>query len=145
MIIVDSMLGKLSRYLRMMGYDIEYIGNDKDDSFIINKSEGRLILTRDKLLHDRIQNSILLKSYRTLEQLEELKDKLPRPEHNFMELCSICGSVLEKTDERINLPAYVNKQAKEIFFCKGCNKFYWEGSHTDNFRKMVERIGFEVH
>jgi uncharacterized protein with PIN domain len=145
MMIVDSMLGKLSKYLRMMGYDIEYVENDKDDSFIINKSEGCLVITRDKLLHDRIKNSIFLKSYRPLDQLRELKDKLPKPEHNFMELCSICGSVLEKTNENASLPDYVNKQAKEIFYCKKCDKFYWEGGHTDNFRKMVERIGFEVH
>jgi uncharacterized protein with PIN domain len=145
MIVIDSMLGKLSKYLRMMGYDIEYIENDKDDSFIINVSKGCLVVTRDKLLHERINNSILLKTYRTLDQLRELKDKLPKPDHGFMELCSVCGSVLEKTKENSNFPDYVNKQAKEIFYCKKCDKYYWEGSHTDNFRKMVERIGFEVH
>ncbi|MCL5873994.1 MAG: Mut7-C RNAse domain-containing protein [Candidatus Thermoplasmatota archaeon] len=145
MIIVDSMLGKLARYLRMIGYDVEYIGNDKDDSYIISISKDKLILTRDKQLHERLDNSILLKSYSPIEQLAELRDRLPSVEHGFMELCSLCGGVVERTQVRSDLPDYVSKQATEIFYCKSCDKYYWNGSHTDNFRKMLERIGYEVH
>ena len=38
MIIADSMLGKLSRYLRMIGYEVEYMDSDKDDSYIAGLS-----------------------------------------------------------------------------------------------------------
>ncbi len=144
MIIADSMLGKLCRYLRMIGYEVEYIENDKDDSYIISISENNLILTRDRQLHERLANSVLIKSYKSIDQLKELKGKLPAPRHSFMELCSICGRLLEKTEKRGEMPDYVNKDAEEVYYCKSCNKFYWNGSHTDNFRRMVERIGFEI-
>ncbi len=145
MIVVDSMLGKLSRYLRMMGYDVEYIQNDKDDSYIINTSKNNLVLTRDKQLHERLRNSLLIQSYIPIGQLEELRGKLPSPEHGYMDLCSSCGSVVVKTEMRDGLPEYVNRDATELFYCKSCDRYYWNGSHTATFRKMVERIGFEIH
>ncbi|MEM0134296.1 MAG: Mut7-C RNAse domain-containing protein [Thermoplasmatales archaeon] len=144
MIIADSMLGKLSRYLRMIGYDVEYIESDKDDSYIINKSKNNLILTRDKQLHQKVSESILIRSFNALDQLVELNGKLPTPPHHFMELCSICGGFLEKIERNDRLPDYVNKEAKEIFYCKRCDKYYWNGSHTEGFKKMMERIGIEV-
>ena len=144
MIIADSMLGKLSRYLRMIGYEVEYMDSDKDDSYIAGLSGDNLILTRDKQLHDRAKGSILIKSFDPVDQLAEIKGKMPVPQHKFMELCSICGSVLDKVEKNDNLPSYVNKEAGEIFRCNKCGKFYWDGSHTENFRKMLGRIGIEV-
>ncbi len=145
MIIADSMLGKLARYLRIIGYDVKYIEKDKDDSYIISISENNLILTRDKLLHGKLKNSVLIESHDSERQLAELKGALPAPEHRFMELCSICGHSLESVENRIELPEYVNKDAKQIFRCNSCNRYYWNGSHMENFRKMVERVGFEIH
>lgn len=145
MIIADSMLGKLSRYLRMIGYDVEYIESDRDDSYVIERSEGNLVITRDKALHSRIEGSILLRSYEPTDQLKEISGRLPAVEHGFMELCSICGSKLRKVEGGIDLPEYVNKQADTIFYCDRCDKFYWNGSHTVNFKRMLEEVGFEVH
>ncbi len=145
MIVVDSMLGKLSRYLRMLGYDVEYVGNDKDDSFIINNSRGKLLLTRDKALHERVSSSILLKSYDPLMQLEELKGKLPNPDHGMFEACSECGSPLEGVSKGSEVPEYVSSEAKEVFYCRKCDRYYWDGSHTKNFRRLMESIGIEVH
>ncbi|MCL4333218.1 MAG: Mut7-C RNAse domain-containing protein [Candidatus Thermoplasmatota archaeon] len=145
MIIVDSMLGKLSRYLRLIGYEVEYIGSDKDDSYIISICKDRLMITRDRQLHERVANSILLRSFDTLEQLKELKGKLPPAEHSFMELCSVCGTIVERAELNGDVPDYVNKNAKEIFRCKKCGRYYWNGSHTDHFRKQMEMIGYEIH
>ncbi len=139
------MLGKLSRYLRMIGYDVRYVESDKDDSYIISISENNLLLTRDRQLHERVDNSILVGSFRSIEQLDEIRGRLPHPEHGFMELCSICGQTLSKVNSKEGLPDYVNKSATEIFYCSMCNKYYWNGSHTENFRKMMERIGLEIH
>jgi len=129
MIIADSMLGKLARYLRIIGYDVKYIEKDKDDSYIISISEDNLILTRDKLLHGRLKNSVLIQSYHSERQLAELRGVLPVPEHRFMELCSICGFRLESVDNGDELPEYVNKDAKQIFRCNSCDRYYWNGSH----------------
>ncbi|MEM0140686.1 MAG: Mut7-C RNAse domain-containing protein [Thermoplasmatales archaeon] len=144
MIIADSMLGKLSTYLRLLGYDVEYVTNDKDDSFIMEKSRTSLVLTRDKALHQRIPSSILVKAYDPREQIREIFPKLPKPEHSSLELCSICGLKTEEVKSRDGLPDYVNKTAEKIFYCKRCDKYYWEGSHTKNFMEMMRRLGIEV-
>ncbi len=144
MIVVDSMLGRLSRYLRMIGYEVEYVDNGKEDSYIVDISKENLVITMDKQLHERLENSILIKSFSPQEQLAELKGKLPDPEHGFLDLCSKCGSVLDIVKSKDGLPDYVNRNSGEIFYCRKCEKYYWHGSHTDNFRTMLERIGFEI-
>ncbi len=144
MIIADSMLGKLARYLRIMGYEVEYITPDRDDDFIVNNSQGNLVLTRDRELHSRINSSILIKSYDPIDQLLEIKDRLPAPTFRSWELCPICSFRLEKVESRNGLPDYVSKIAEEIFYCPRCNKYYWQGSHTSNFKKMMESIGLEI-
>lgn len=144
MIIADSMLGKLSRYLRIMGYEVEYITSEKDDDFIVKMSNGNVVLTRDKELHQRIPGSILIKGYEPLDQLIEIIDKLPEPKYKPWELCPICSSKLEIVTGRKDFPEYVSKVAEEIFYCRKCDKYYWKGSHTSNFRKMMESIGLEI-
>jgi len=144
MIIVDSMLGKLARYLRIMGYEVYYITPDKDDDFIVRNSGDNIVVTRDRELHSRLKNSILIKSYEPIEQIAELKELLPKPEFNSWELCPICSCKLEKVESRENLPDYVSKFAEDIFYCPKCNKYYWQGSHTTNFKKMMESIGLEI-
>ncbi len=144
MIIADSMLGKLARYLRIIGYEVMYINPDIGDDSIVNMGRENIVLTRDKNLHSRIENSILIKSYNALEQLAEIKDKLPSPKFKPWELCPICSGKLVKIDKRGNLPDYVSKFAQEIYYCGKCDKYYWKGSHTKNFKKMMESIGLEI-
>ncbi|MEM0073477.1 MAG: Mut7-C RNAse domain-containing protein [Thermoplasmatales archaeon] len=144
MIIVDSMLGKLAKYLRMLGYDVEYITNDKDDSYIVEKSKICKVITRDKELHKRIPNSILVTDYNPKEQLKEVYRELPKPEHGFLELCTECGLKTLEIQSREDLPEYVNKNAEKIFYCTRCGKYYWKGSHISNFVVMLESLGIEV-
>lgn len=144
MIIVDSMLGKLSRYLRMIGYEVEYITNEKDDSYILSRCKGNLVLTRDKLLRQKVLDSILVNSHEPLAQLKQILPNLPKPEHNFLDLCTVCGNILNRARKSGELPDYVSNDTTEIFYCEACKKYYWNGSHTKNFAKMMESIGLEI-
>ncbi|HEY3346611.1 MAG TPA: Mut7-C RNAse domain-containing protein, partial [Nitrospirota bacterium] len=52
---VDAMLGKLARWLRILGYDTTYRQEIADDELVRNAlDEGRIILTRDTLLVKRL-------------------------------------------------------------------------------------------
>lgn len=44
--IADVMLGRLARWLRLMGYDVLY--GDFEDDDIIASAKGRTVLTRDR-------------------------------------------------------------------------------------------------
>ena len=144
MLVADSMLGKLARYLRMLGHNVTYIPSDRDDSSIIEEYRDYIILTRDKNLNGRAPNSILIKSYMPIDQLREVFPKLPPPEHGPWELCPFCSSELERVAEKTNLPEYVSRIAKEIFVCRKCGRYYWKGTQSTNFAKMMEGIGIEI-
>ncbi|MGB9623073.1 MAG: Mut7-C RNAse domain-containing protein, partial [Candidatus Bathyarchaeia archaeon] len=52
--LLDSMFGSLARWLRICGYDAEYLKNIQDDEIIQRSlAEKRIILTRDKLLYKK--------------------------------------------------------------------------------------------
>jgi uncharacterized protein with PIN domain len=144
MIVTDSMLGKLTVYLRMLGYDVKYISSDRGDSYVEEQSSGNILLTRDRDLHRRVKNSIFLSSYDPREQLKEVIGKLPPPDHGFLEVCTVCGSLIEEVKDRENLPEYVNRRASKIYKCPGCGRYYWDGSHTENFRRILRGLGIEV-
>jgi hypothetical protein len=62
----DSMLGRLARWLRILGYDVVYETSISDDDLIAKAlRENRIILTMDRELADRksAKNALLLKSY----------------------------------------------------------------------------------
>ena len=52
--LADAMLGKLTRWLRMLGQDVEYSTKLSDDELLASaKAEGRILLTRDFELYQR--------------------------------------------------------------------------------------------
>ncbi len=71
----DSMLGRLARWLRILGYDVVYETSISDDDLIAKAlRENRIILTMDRELADResARNVLLLKSYDYKEQLKNV-------------------------------------------------------------------------
>ncbi len=144
MIVLDAMLGKLSRYLRMLGYDIIIIDSSVQDEEIIKKHHDDLILTRDKDLARKIKNSIYVVNDNPAAQLKEVIDKLPSPENEKFSICTECGSKLAKVTDISNLPPFVPREAGDIYFCERCEKYYWNGSHIRNFKKSLEKMGIEI-
>jgi len=116
------MLGKLSRYLRMMGYSVIY--TQESDDKILEMLDDCLLLTRDKHLCERAGwRCIYIASGNIKDQLAQLHLELgldlrlpPRPSR-----CSICNSPL----------AYKGKvKDREIWVCPQCGQPYWYGSHV---------------
>ena len=155
--LVDSMLGKLSRFLRMFGYDTVY-ANDLIDVFKLDpvpdeklieyaKKSDRYIITKDYLLFKRYnEKSLHLKGEGTYNYLNQLK-KNPRLEFNFkieQARCSKCNSELKKIEDKQQIKYLVLKETfnhyDEFFKCLNprCKKIYWKGSHIED---IVKRIG----
>lgn len=144
MIVLDAMLGKLSRYLRMLGYNVIIVDSSVQDDEIVMKYSDYLILTRDRDLARRMKNSIYVVSDSPASQLKEVLEKLPEPENEKFSICTQCGMKLIKVNDISNLPSYVPKDAGEIYFCQNCQKYYWVGSHIQNFRKSMGKMGIEI-
>lgn len=128
------MLGKLARWLRMVGQDVELASKELSDHEIKEKSdlENRKILTRDKELSEGNPNAYFVP--------EKLEEQLRFLSHEFgIELditpkrCSKCNGKLVETTR--GLPKDIEKGWK----CLDCGQKYWEGSHWRRIRKVLEK------
>ncbi|MCM8817561.1 MAG: Mut7-C RNAse domain-containing protein [Candidatus Omnitrophica bacterium] len=148
--IADGMLGRLARWLRLIGYDTEYFSG-KDKYFLAYKArnEKRIVLTRDRkfvLQHKSI--SILIESENLLSQLKEVKRKLNLSfnRDRFFSLCSICNQPLEPknlSDVVNQVPPYVAKTQKNFSQCKKCGRIYWQATHWEKMLNFIKELDHE--
>ncbi|MFO7933711.1 MAG: Mut7-C RNAse domain-containing protein [Bacteroidales bacterium] len=142
--ILDTHLGKLAKYLRMLGFDSLYRNDFEDQEMIeIAAREKRIILTRDKLLlkSARITHGYYVRSTEKHHQLREVVQKFDLySQFQSFTRCMTCNSELvPKKKEEIKhlLEPHTVEEFNEFFFCPSCRKVYWKGSH---FRKMESFI-----
>ena len=153
--IADSMLGRLARWLRLIGYDTLYYPHIEDSLILrIAREEDRTLLTRDtRLVKVRgLKDFLLLKENDPFEQLKNviltfslISHSTPGKSLNIPELCrcSLCNQVLDsvpKEDAKMHVPEYVFQTSDSFKHCKNCSRFYWKGTHHDLLRKKLKEI-----
>ncbi len=153
--VVDGMLGKLARWLRLAGHDVSYIGDDKlppreQDNTLLKRAEleQRTLLTSDLALHRRaVKNrvrSTFVRKIDVVPQLVEISNRIGRrmelnPENSR---CPVCNGVLRMADKvKIKglVPKSVVKVHREFWRCTKCAKTYWRGSHWKTIIQMASR------
>lgn len=145
--ISDVHLGKLSKYLRMLGFDTLYNTNFTGEEIIkISLKEIRTILTRDTGILKRNEVTHAAYVYGTYpeEQLVNIIKRfdLKRIIKEFSR-CLECNSLLSKIEkDKIadKIPPKVKTFQNEFYICNGCKKIYWKGSHFENMSKLIEKI-----
>ena len=146
--LADSSLGRLSKWLRILGYDTVYCRGDADRIFLRKaEREGRAVLTRRKDVLSRQHPGIVLfvESDRVEGQLVEVLGKLdlkPEPEKLFS-LCLRCNESLKaaKPEEVQSLvPDYVFRTQSEFRVCPGCGGVFWPGTHRERALSTLRRI-----
>jgi uncharacterized protein with PIN domain len=146
--LADSMLGKLAKWLRVMGYDTHYQRSYRADTIDQLVKDGRRLLSRHKETVDHYGDAILLNSHHVEGQLAELKEFVPlSPDQSkLFSRCLICNVLLEKAalnDARENVPVYVFFQnTGKIRYCPSCKRYYWPGSHRTKMVRQLEEWGF---
>ena len=145
--ICDVHLGKLSRLLRLLGFDTLY-RNDYSDEQIVDISllEKRCILTRDRgiLKRKAVTHGYCVRSTMPEEQANEVLARFDlyaqaRP----FSLCIECGGTIERADSSSVLPVLAEKTKEcydEFYKCNSCNRVYWQGSHFDALKKTVQSL-----
>lgn len=145
--ILDVHLGKLARYLRLLGVDTFY-ENDYDDATIthIAAYENRIVLTRDVglLKHKPIKWGYWLRSQHSDEQLREVlvRFDLESQLAPFARCMACNGKIQEvekQTIEHVLEPK--TKQYFQTFYqCVHCLHVYWKGSHFDKMQGFLQRL-----
>lgn len=150
MVVVDGMLGKLARWLRMLGVPVLYKEAWSDEELLqLALEKGVLLLTRDKELARRARRadvSVLLLPQARIEDL--LATVLPvigeRPVFDQSSaLCPLCGATLSKVGrEEVagKVPQRVLAAYSEFYVCANCGQVYWAGSHMRQIEATLERV-----
>jgi uncharacterized protein with PIN domain len=146
--IVDRMLGKLAKQLRMLGYDtLYYRGEDVYPLIRLGRQEGRVILTRNtKLIPRRPEDMI----FRITEdhpqfQLKELiqKANIKMDEGKVFSRCLLCNTLLDSISRKEvegKVPDFIFHHQEEFFRCPQCQRIYWPGSHQENMKKRIKEL-----
>ena len=145
--VLDSHLGKLSRHLRLLGFDSMYKKIFPDQEIIlISIKEKRIVLTRDIGL---LKNKVIRYGYwlRSSDPMKQLKEILKRfnlyLKIKSFSLCLECNGKIKRVAKRkiVNeLPSLVKEYYKEFYQCQDCQKIYWQGSHYERLNKIVSEV-----
>jgi len=140
--LVDAMLGKLAKWLRILGYDVLYYRDLEDEQLIrLAEAEGRVLLTGDEELGRR--RGILISSDDWREQLHELVGVIELDRRSVFTRCIECNLPLERisrAEVEGLVPPYVFATQEEFGRCPQCGRIYWKGTHFQSALAEVERI-----
>ena len=145
--VLDTHLGRLAAYLRMMGFDTLYRNCYTDDQLAgISRGERRILLTRDVGLLKRgaVTHGYFIRETDSRRQLTEVVSRfhLARLAKPFSR-CLRCNAPLESVpseDVRAHLPPRTAALYQEFRRCPECARVYWEGGHYRRMRAIVESL-----
>jgi len=144
--IADCHLGKLAKYLRIMGIDTLFFPHiEDDDLIIIANDEDRIIITRDRDLSQRKNApALFLEPTDTKAQLKTLIDYYELKEHPVpFRRCIVCNTqlqVIEKEKIIDRLPEKVKKYFDYFEYCPTCDRIYWQGDHYKHMMEFLEEV-----
>lgn len=142
------MLGKLVKWLRVMGYDT------RRRSFTSRKEIEHSLATGRKLLSRRVQTVtaypevLFIESDHVGDQLGEVREAgyLSLERSKWFSRCLLCNVPLQRAESaaaRENIPEYVYyEKTGEIRFCPSCYRYFWPGSHRERMTRQLIDWGF---
>ena len=142
--ISDAMLGRLARWLRLLGFDTLYYPHiSNGDLLKVALREERCLLTRDTHFKNRkrFTNLFFVRSDDPLEQVVEVLDGIgvkPTKPSRCAQCNGILGEVPAKESVRDMVPEYVFRTCRSFSQCESCGNVYWEGTHLKRFKALFD-------
>lgn len=143
--LVTKELGRLARWLRILGYDTVYFEADNKKGLAIKSlKEDRIILTRDTGFSRYAGfKTVLIKSDYFKEQLKQAMKllSLEIDEKALFSRCIMCNTQLEtakKESVKQKVPEFVYEMQEKFYQCPKCKRVYWQGTHWGNMKQIVK-------
>jgi len=144
-------VGKLAKWLRMMGYDALFFEGSSDSHMIATAlAENRVILTRDtQIMRRRVVTSgrlraILIQSDEPEQQMRQVMDTLKLDcQFQPFSICLECNQpLLERSKEEVKdlVPPYVFQTQSQYMECPACHRIYWRGTHWQAMTRKLEHL-----
>ena len=142
------MLGKLTRWLRILGLDVEYTGSMDDKELVLKtKREKRVLLTRDlELYRQAVAKGVEAFLIEEPNQTANLASLAKRYEFKLevnvrTSRCPKCNGriiVVKKTDVAEKIPSTTSHNYDEFWQCSKCDQIYWHGAHRNRIDKTLD-------
>ena len=148
--LADGMLGKLTRWLRILGFDVKYSNQLEDNELsTISKEEGRILLTKDLKLYQRAKAkgikafcvtgetgearlSELVKRFGISLAIDSNKSRCPKCNTKLQ--VALKDKIAENVEE--NTYAHYN----DFWRCPKCGQIYWQGAHWNNIHSTLKNV-----
>ena len=140
--IADAMLGRLAKWLRILGCDTLYDAS-WDDSQVVRfaRAQDRILLTRDLDLARRRNVRLIVVERESLEeQLNQLHVELGVEARAPFTRCPVCNALLEaipKDRAWGQVPPYIFATQEAFRLCPECDRFYWRGTHWERMHDLI--------
>jgi uncharacterized protein with PIN domain len=143
--LADAMLGRLAKWLRILGYDTAYFSQIEDSDLVrIARAEGRMLLTRDRELTRRKGlKCLFIESDSFEEQMGQLSRDLDLTVDGSASRCARCNTVLRSVDKeevKERIPPYILRRHTHFSLCPQCDKVYWRGTHWQRMQQRLEDV-----
>jgi len=145
--LTDGMLGKLTRWLRMLGHDVEYTSSMADKMLIQKaKKTNRVLLTRDLQLFQRAiaqgAEAFLIEGTNETKNLASLAKRFKfELEINLKtSRCPKCNTQIRsvrKSSVIDRIPETTSTYYDEFWECPNCKQIYWQGAHWKRIKKTL--------
>ena len=146
--VVDIMLGKLAKWLRILGFDTQYARLKSQKQIEAYRSQGYILITRREKL--RTQPRVYcLKADDPLEQLRDVvaQASITPRQVRPLQRCVLCNEQLQQTGQHEvfgKVPDYIFQTHTVFRQCPQCRRIYWPGSHPARMMQRLERaLGWE--
>jgi len=152
--IVDSMLGDIARWLRMLGYDTLYSRKYEDWEILkIADRDGRIIITRDIGLFNKARKKGLKVVYVEPSSISDMLASIARktglelyfkPNKTRCPYCNTELEVLAKAEALSLVPSFIGVKYDRFWCCPKCNKVFWQGRHWKTINSILESAKMKV-
>ncbi len=145
--VLDTHLGRLASYLRMLGFDTLYRNSFDDEELAeISAGEHRILLTRDRGLLKRslVTHGYLVRSDEPREQAVEVLSRFDLFDSiKPFSRCMQCNELIQAADPgtvKERIPEKVWRSCSEYSLCPGCGRVYWKGTHYQKMLKLIKQF-----
>lgn len=144
-LLVDAMLGRLCKWLRLMGFDAIYANHWSDAQIAAQaRAQARTVLTRDRELTRQKGIRCLFIDSQALEvQICQVVRILGLPSAQSPTRCPQCNTPLNdatREQAQAHVPRYVWETQSKFGYCPACDHYYWQGTHWQHVQSTLERV-----
>ena len=145
--LVDCMLGKLAKWLKILGFDTLYFSRAEDDDLLaLARGEGRVLLSRDHALLGRAKGitALFIETESWPGQVRQVLARFDlagavRPYSRCLE-CNVPLKTLTRAEAANLVVPFVLERAETFALCPSCGRVYWPGTHYEAMREQIEAL-----